>query len=100
MSDGYAEMTGANYGPVSNAAQALTDAYDSITMILDETQAAIGPLQQTWSGVSEQEYETVQARWTSDLQQLQSSLAQAIALLGQVTITPIPDLTFPLPDGG
>jgi uncharacterized protein YukE len=96
---GYVEMNGVNYGHVNNAGELLTDAYYAISMILTETEAAIAPLQGTWSGPSEQEYEGVQARWTSDLQQLKSSLGQCIGTLGQLAIDSGQDITFPLPDG-
>jgi WXG100 family type VII secretion target len=98
MTESYVEMTGVNYGHVTNAAQALTDAYETIVMILQETQAAISPLQETWAGVSEQEYEGVQNRWLTDVQQLQDSLGGCIGTLNQMAINYSQDLTFPLPD--
>jgi WXG100 family type VII secretion target len=90
-------MTEVDYGSVNNALQVLTDAYDTIVMIINETQAAISSLQESWAGVSEQEYEGVQSRWTDDVQQLQEALGECIGSLSQMTIGSGQDLTFALP---
>jgi len=89
--------TSINWGSVNNASQALTDAFDTISAIINDTQTAISPLQETWSGVSEQEYEGVQSRWSEDLQLLQDALNRCVGMLDQMAVNAIQDPTFPLP---
>jgi early secretory antigenic target protein ESAT-6 len=72
-SDGYIYV---NYGHVENVEQALQDATQQIGAVLENLQSVISGLQASWSGVSETEYEAVQARWTSDMNQMNGILSQ------------------------
>jgi WXG100 family type VII secretion target len=81
MSDG---MIYCNYNNVENVEEALTDATAQVNAVLDRLQAAISPLTATWAGVSETEYQQVQARWTNDVEHMTAVLAQYNGTLGNM----------------
>jgi WXG100 family type VII secretion target len=86
-----------NYGRVSNAEQVLADAYDTIAQILADTQAAVAPLQETWAGPSQEEYQGLQQRWLDDLQDMNTALGEYLGVLSQMAVNCNHDLTFPVP---
>jgi 6 kDa early secretory antigenic target len=75
-----------DYGHVGNVDQALTDADNAIRRVLDELQDVINPLRASWSGASEAEYLKVQARWNSDLGQMNALLTHYASTLSEMTI--------------
>jgi ESAT-6 family protein len=83
MSDGNIYV---NYGSVNNVHQALQDADLSIQRVLAQLEEVINPLRATWSGASEEEYVVVQARWNSDIGQMNSLLSQYGSTLDEMTI--------------
>jgi WXG100 family type VII secretion target len=85
---------------VANAEQALSDAYSTISQILADTEAAVGRLQETWSGFSQTEYQDVQQRWVNDLQQMQATLGRYIGTFSQLAPSCSQDLVLPAPPGG
>lgn len=75
-----------NYGHVDNIGQALQDADAQIQRVLAELQDTIQPLRATWSGASEAEYIQVQARWNSDIQQMNTLLTRYTSTLDEMKI--------------
>ena len=75
-----------NYGRVDNVGLALADAVNAIQTILDGLQGAIQPLRATWAGVSEDEYEGVQLRWSDDITGMTSALSTYNDVLSQMKI--------------
>lgn len=82
-SDGYINV---NYGSVDNVEQALQDCDQSIGKVLDRLQNVIGNLQGSWAGVSQDEYQQVQARWTADLNDMQALLVKYSGVLDEMKI--------------
>ena len=74
-----------NYGAVSNVEDALADADMQINNVLGELETVIQGLQSTWDGVSEAEYIQVQARWNSDITDMQAILKQYNSTLGEMS---------------
>lgn len=75
-----------NYGSVSNVHQALQDADASIQRVLTQLDDVITPLRATWSGSSEAEYTAVQARWNSDIAEMNNLLTRYGNVLDEMTI--------------
>jgi 6 kDa early secretory antigenic target len=75
-----------NYNNVANVQQALQDADYAIQMVLSELQDVINPLRATWAGASEQQYVQVQARWNSDLGDMNTLLSKYASTLEEMTI--------------
>jgi WXG100 family type VII secretion target len=75
-----------NYGSVSNVHQALLDADASIQRVLADLNYHITPLRATWSGASEEEYTVVQARWNSDIADMNNLLGRYGSVLDEMTI--------------
>lgn len=75
-----------NYGSVNNVQQALEDADASISRVLAQLDDVITPLRATWSGASESEYVAVQARWNSDIVQMNQLLVKYGSVLDEMTI--------------
>jgi early secretory antigenic target protein ESAT-6 len=74
-----------NYGQVDNVGQALQDADAQIQNVVNQLQDVIQPLRASWSGASEAEYVTVQARWNNDISQMNSLLVRYGSTLGDMT---------------
>ena len=75
-----------DYGQVNNVHQALQDADMAIQRVLGQLEEVIGPLRASWSGASEAEYTTVQARWNNDLAQMNGLLSQYGSTLDDMTV--------------
>ena len=75
-----------DYGQVNNVHQALQDADMAIQRVLGQLEDVINPLRASWSGASEAEYTTVQARWNNDLTQMNSLLSQYGSTLDDMTV--------------
>jgi 6 kDa early secretory antigenic target len=75
-----------NYANVDNVGQALQDADAQIQRVLAQLQDTIQPLRATWSGASEAEYVQVQARWNSDLSQMNALLSRYTSTLDEMKI--------------
>jgi WXG100 family type VII secretion target len=63
-----------NYNGTSNVVDDLGQADKQIQGVLDNLQDTIKPLQATWSGASEDEYQSVQNRWNTDMGDMQGML--------------------------
>lgn len=63
-----------NYSGVGDVLDMLTDADSKIQAQISQLQQDIQPLQATWSGVSEEEYQRVQAKWTIHMTTMQGIL--------------------------
>ena len=75
-----------NYGHVDNIGQALQDADAQIQRVLGELQATIQPLRASWSGASEGEYTQVQARWNTDITDMNNLLSRYCNTLDEMKI--------------
>ena len=75
-----------NYGNVSNVGQALADANNAIGRVLQELQDVIRPLQATWSGASQAEYQAIQQRWNADTADMSALLSKYGSTLDEMTI--------------
>lgn len=75
-----------DYGQVSNVHQALQDADMAIGRVLGQLEDVINPLRASWSGASEAEYTSVQARWNNDLAQMNALLSQYATTLDDMTV--------------
>jgi|SRR5580658_7440486 WXG100 family type VII secretion target len=63
-----------DYGSISQVMDAIQGANAQIKGIMDDINSYAMSLQGKWSGASADEYSQVQARWTSDLDQMNSLL--------------------------
>jgi WXG100 family type VII secretion target len=75
-----------NYGQVENVEQALADADQAIQRVLANLQDVVNQLRPSWAGISEQEYLPVQARFNSDLTDMNSILVQYNQVLDEIKI--------------
>jgi early secretory antigenic target protein ESAT-6 len=75
-----------DYGQVSNVYQALEDADSAIQRVLTQLEDVINPLRASWSGASEAEYTSVQARWNNDIGQMNALLGTYRNTLDDMTV--------------
>jgi 6 kDa early secretory antigenic target len=75
-----------DYGGVSNVYQALEEADARIQQVLTQLEDVINPLRASWSGASEAEYTAVQARWNSDMGQMNALLGVYRNTLDDMTV--------------
>jgi 6 kDa early secretory antigenic target len=75
-----------DYSNVSNVYQALEEADAQIQGVLNQLEDTINPLRASWSGASESEYTVVQARWNSDMSQMNSLLGNYRNTLDEMTM--------------
>jgi early secretory antigenic target protein ESAT-6 len=74
-----------DYGNVSNVYQSLEEADAQIQQVLTQLEDVINPLRASWSGASETEYTSVQARWNNDMGQMNSLLGTYRNTLDEMT---------------
>jgi WXG100 family type VII secretion target len=73
-----------NYGQVTNVEEVLQDGTKQIEALLDNLNQQIQPLRATWAGVSDEEYNQVQARWNNDVGQMSSILVRYAGTLSNM----------------
>ena len=81
--DGYIHV---NYGQVNGVYDALQGADKAIGMVLQNLEQVIAPLQASWLGISEDEYQMVQARWNQDMADMSATLTASAATLEEMSI--------------
>jgi early secretory antigenic target protein ESAT-6 len=75
-----------DYGNVSNVYQSLEEADSQIQQVLTQLEDVINPLRASWSGASETEYTSVQARWNNDIGQMNALLGTYRNTLDEMTV--------------
>jgi WXG100 family type VII secretion target len=74
-----------DYGNVSTVYQTLEEADAHIQQVLTQLEDVINPLRASWAGASESEYVQVQARWNSDMGQMNALLSTYRNTLDEMT---------------
>jgi WXG100 family type VII secretion target len=80
--DGYIHV---NYGQVTDVYDAFMDATQQVNAAIEMLQQAVQPLAASWVGVSRDEYSQVQARWQSDLADMNSALVNSAHTLDEMS---------------
>ncbi|MBE6474954.1 MULTISPECIES: WXG100 family type VII secretion target [Actinomyces] len=65
-----------NYGSMSAAAEALTQASSAMSSDLEDMDAELRPTQSDWSGEAQAQYTAAKAQWNQSLQDMNALLAQ------------------------
>jgi WXG100 family type VII secretion target len=74
-----------NYGQVNDVYDAFMDATQAIGQAIEQLQSAVQPLTSSWIGVSMDEYTMVQARWQSDLADMNNALTNSAGTLDEMS---------------
>jgi len=75
-----------NYGAVANVEDVLSASDKAVGQILDEVNTAIQPMLNSWHGSSQDTYRQIQAKWNSDLTDMQSVLSQYAPTLDEMKV--------------
>ncbi|SRR6266566_3757373 len=75
-----------DYGRVADVEDVLNACDNAVGRVLDEINAAVGPLISSWEGSSQDVYQQVQAKWASDTQDMQNVLQQYAPTLDEMKI--------------
>lgn len=72
-----------DYAVVAAAQENIQAGANRIHTTLDEMDAQLAPLAEQWTGLASNSYRTAQAEWTAALQDMNQTLNQIRALLGE-----------------
>lgn len=75
-----------DYGAVANVEDVLSACDKAVGQILDEVNTAIQPMLSSWQGSSVDAYQQIQAKWNSDLTDMQSILSQYAPTLDEMKV--------------
>jgi WXG100 family type VII secretion target len=75
-----------DYGAVGNVEDVLSACDKAVGQILDEINTAIRPMMNSWQGSSVDAYSQIQAKWNSDLSDMQSILQQYAPTLDEMKV--------------
>lgn len=75
-----------NYGSVANVEDVLSACDKAVGQILDQVNTAIQPMLHSWQGSSVDAYHQIQAKWNSDLQDMNNILSRYAPTLDEMKV--------------
>jgi 6 kDa early secretory antigenic target len=75
-----------DYGSVGNVEDVLSACDKAVGQILDEVNTAIQPMLNSWQGSSQDAYRQIQAKWNSDLEDMNRILSQYAPTLDEMKV--------------